>query len=236
MIPKIIHYCWFGGNELPKDVKKCIKSWRERCPEYEIRRWDESNFDIESNSFVKSAYEKKAWAFVSDYARLKIIYDYGGIYLDTDVELVKKLDNLLQYECFVAQQQSGHVNTGLGFGAEKSSSIIEKMLNEYENIEFNNETKDEIACPIINTRVFKREKFELLNQIEVKNNIAILPARYMDPYSSGKSVKDLFCEDTISIHHYSATWTSGKQRLKRKIARIIGEDKVLALKKMIRKE
>lgn len=90
MIPKIIHYCWFGGKELPIEVKKCIASWRKMCPDYEIIRWDESNFDVGQHPFVREAYKAKVWAFVSDYARLKVVYDNGGIYLDTDVELRKK--------------------------------------------------------------------------------------------------------------------------------------------------
>ena len=84
MIPKIIHYCWFGGNPLPTDVKRCIESWKKMCPDYEIKRWDESNFDVNAHPFTKAAYEAKAWAFVSDYARLKVVCDNGGIYLDTD--------------------------------------------------------------------------------------------------------------------------------------------------------
>ncbi len=91
MIPKMIHYCWFGGKPLPKDVLDCIKTWKKYCPDYEIKRWDESNFDVNSHPFMKAAYEAKAWAFVSDYARLKVVYDNGGIYLDTDVELLKNL-------------------------------------------------------------------------------------------------------------------------------------------------
>lgn len=235
MIPKIIHYCWFGGKELPKDVKKCIKSWKKKCPDYEIKRWDESNFDINSNCFIKDAYMRKAWAFVSDYARLKIIYDYGGIYLDTDVELIKNLDEVLKYKAFFAQQQSGEINTGLGFGAEKKSSIVNKMLVDYETMKFDYENKECIACPILNTKAIKQEGFFISDELEIRDNIIILPAKYMDPFSSGEKVENLLCQETLSIHHYSATWTSGNQRLKRKIARMLGEDKILAIKKIIRK-
>ena len=93
MIPKVIHYCWFGGKPIPNDVKKCINSWKKKCGDYEIKCWNESNFDVNAHPFTKAAYEAKAWAFVSDYARLKVVYDHGGIYLDTDVELLKKLGN-----------------------------------------------------------------------------------------------------------------------------------------------
>ena len=128
MIPKVIHYCWFGNNPLPFEVKKCIDSWKKICPDYEIKRWDETNFDVYQNDFIKSAYESKAWAFVSDYARLKIVYDEGGIYLDTDVELKKSLDELRKNEGFFAIQQEGHYcATGLGFGAKKENEIFDCM-------------------------------------------------------------------------------------------------------------
>lgn len=101
MIPKIIHYCWFGKNPIPKDFQNYIDSWRDKCPEYEIKRWDESNFDITCIEYVKEAYGCRKWAFVSDYARLWIIYHNGGIYLDTDVELISNFDNLLKYDAFL---------------------------------------------------------------------------------------------------------------------------------------
>ena len=98
MIPKIIHYCWFGEKEIPGNLKKYMDSWKKYCPDYQIKLWNESNFDVSTHPFIRAAYESEAWAFVSDYARLKIIFDYGGIYLDTDVELIKSLDSLLTNE------------------------------------------------------------------------------------------------------------------------------------------
>lgn len=123
MIPKMIHYCWFGGKPLPKDVLDCIKTWEKYCPDYEIKRWDESNFDVNSHPFMKAAYEAKAWAFVSDYARLKVVYDNGGIYLDTDVELLKKPDFLLENQCYIGiQQPESLCTTGLWFWCPKIKS------------------------------------------------------------------------------------------------------------------
>ena len=116
-IPKIIHYCWFGGKPLPNTAIKCIRSWKKHCPDYEIHCWNEKNFDINVCPYVKEAYEEKAWAFVSDYARLWIIYNYGGIYLDTDVELLKNIDNLLKYDVFMGFENKQYVNTGVGFWA-----------------------------------------------------------------------------------------------------------------------
>ena len=156
MIPKIIHYCWFGGNPLPTDVKQCIESWKKMCPDYEIKRWDESNFDVNAHPFTKAAYEAKAWAFVSDYARLKVVCDNGGIYLDTDVELLKNLDSLREYQCYIGVQQAGHLcTTGLGFGATKSNPVVQQMLRKYDKIVFSEERKAEFACPYLNNAVLE---------------------------------------------------------------------------------
>ena len=95
MIPKVIHYCWFGGNPLPDEAKRCIDSWKKYCPDYKIIEWNESNYDVNSNEYMKAAYNEKKWAFVSDYARVDVVYRYGGIYMDTDVELIKPLDKFL---------------------------------------------------------------------------------------------------------------------------------------------
>ena len=128
MIPKIIHYCWFGGNEIPENDKKCIESWKKYCPDYKIIRWDESNYDYKKNSYMREAYEAKKWGFVPDYARLDIIYNYGGIYLDTDVELLKSLDEILDCEGFFGFESENLVNLGLGFGAVKGNEIIRDMM------------------------------------------------------------------------------------------------------------
>ena len=231
MIDKKIHYCWFGGKELPKDVKKCIKSWKSKCPDYEIVRWDETNFDINCCEFVKEAYKNKAWAFVSDYARLKIIYENGGIYLDTDVEILRSLDGLLENDCFLAQQQDGnYINTGLGFGAQKGSNIIKKMLDIYNTVAFDNNKKIELACPILNTRIIKKDCKYKENEISIFNdNVKIYPPKYFDPLAPGQT-KNLMCEETYSIHHYSASWMKLENRIKRKIVNIIGQDRINALK------
>lgn len=233
MIPKKIHYCWFGKKPLPKDVKKCIRSWQKMCPDYEIIQWNEDNFDINCCSFVKDAYKDKAWAFVSDYARLKIIYDNGGIYLDTDVELIKNTDFLLQNKCYFAVQQDGElVATGLGFGSEKGTSILKEMLDYYEKISFNNEEREKIACPIINTMILKKYGFSFSeNIIRLPSiDVVIYPPKFFDPIAPGNT-KYLFCDETISIHHYNASWTKSKNRMKRRIINMIGQDKVNKIKK-----
>lgn len=232
MIPKIIHYCWFGGNPLPNDVKKCIESWKKMCPDYEIVKWDESNFDVTKHPFSKAAYEAKAWAFVSDYARLKIVYDNGGIYLDTDVELLKNLDFLLKYQCYIGVQQVGHLcTTGLGFGASKQNTIVYEMLKMYDKIEYIDEDKFKFACPYLNNEIIKRMGYSYNPEkiVEIEGTL-VLPEKYLDPVAPGSGSKYLKCEDTISIHHYSASWMGEKTRLKRRLVRLIGQKNASILK------
>lgn len=233
MIPKKIHYCWFGGKELPSDVVKCIESWKKMAPEYEIIRWDESNFDVNSHPFMKKAYEEKFWAFVSDYARLKVVYENGGIYLDTDVELIKSLDELLDNKCYLGVQEQDHcVASGLGFGAEKGSSVLKAMLEEYDKIEFSKEIVNDIACPLINTRVIERLGYVANGQYAALGEVTIYPAEYFDPYSTGNSQCRL-TDKTISIHHYSASWTPWTQRAKRRVVRMLGQNVVMKIKKIL---
>lgn len=233
MIPKTIHYCWFGGQKLPNDVKRCIKSWQKFCPEYKIVRWDESNFDINQNEFMREAYKHKCWAFVSDYARLKIIYDNGGVYLDTDVELVKSFNNILDSNCFMATQAEPHlINTGLGFGAIKNHYAIKLMLDEYEKIKFDVSKKNLYICPKINTEPFERLGYRYQESIQMIDDIKIYPARYFDPINSNGFN---FTNDTISIHHYSATWENGSHRLKRKVVGLLGPKIEGKLKKIFKK-
>lgn len=234
MIPKVIHYCWFGGNTLPKSVKACIKSWKEKCPDYKIIEWNESNFDVNAHPFIKAAYEAKAWAFVSDYARLRIVYDNGGFYLDTDVELLKSLDSLCEEKCYFGiEQDICAVATGLGFGAEKENKTVLDMLEEYDKIKFLNEEREKIACPILNTRVLEQKGFVKENKLQNLGDVVIYPSEYFDPIAPGKT-QNLTSEKTISIHHYSATWTSKSNQLKRRIINVIGQEKISNIKHFIK--
>lgn len=131
MIPKIIHYCWFGGNPLPPLVQKCIKSWKKYCPDYEIVRWDESNFDISGSPlYVKQAYDKKKWAFVSDYVRLWALVNYGGVYMDTDVEVIQPIDRFLRESAFSGFEATDRIPTGI-MACEKDHPTFKEWLNEY---------------------------------------------------------------------------------------------------------
>ena len=132
MIPKIIHYCWFGRNPLPKTAEKCIRSWKKYCPDYEIIRWDESNFDVNCNEYCREMYEQEKWAFLTDYVRLRVVYENGGIYLDTDVEVIKPLDDLLHNSAYMGLETTDKVATGLGFGAERNHWFIGENMKYYE--------------------------------------------------------------------------------------------------------
>ncbi len=236
MIPKIIHYCWFGGNPLPSDVKQCIKSWKRMCPDYEVICWNEANFDVNAHPFTRDAYKARAWAFVSDFVRLKVVYDNGGIYLDTDVELLKNLDSLLKYECYIGVQQYKLLcTTGLGFGAEKENPIVKKMLDKYDGLIFSDDNKELFACPYLNNEVIKQMGYVYTeNPFEIEKTM-ILPCQYFDPLAPGNESKNLMCSDTISIHHYSASWLDNRTKLRRKIIRSIDPRLVDYIKKIIKR-
>ena len=138
MIPKVIHYCWFGGNPLPELALKCIESWKKFCPDYEIKEWNETNYDVRSCRYISEAYDAGKWAFVSDYARFDILYKYGGIYFDTDVELVSSIDDILQRGPFMGTQKGNPiiVAPGLGIAAAEGMPIYKSILDFYKNKSF----------------------------------------------------------------------------------------------------
>ncbi|NRO74186.1 hypothetical protein IMAU20067_01028 [Lactobacillus helveticus] len=214
-IPKVINYCWFGGNEFDDKVKKCILSWKRKAPDYKIVQWNETNFDINNTPlFVQKAYKAKKWAFVSDFVRLKVIYDNGGVYLDTDVELLKNLNVLTdKYACFMGFEDAKQVNTGLGFGALPRNPIIYEMLEEYENIDFDEGDLGSLSCPIINTKILKIHGLKTNNKKQKVNDIVILPTEYLCPQNMFTGETNI-TSNTVSIHHYNASWMNKKDRLK----------------------
>lgn len=235
MIPKIIHYCWFGGNNIPGNVQKYIKSWETKCPDYKIQLWNEDNYDISCHPFIKAAYDAKVWAFVSDYVRLDVVYRFGGIYLDTDVELLKNLDPLLDNSCYLGIEQHGlRCNTGLGFGAESANPVVAKMLDVYDYIVFEKNKLYEIECPVLNDSVIRTIGDVSNDDITYLDGVTVFPAKYFDPISTGKT-QNLLCEDTYSIHHYAASWTSASSRLKRSLITFLGEENYFKIKKLFRR-
>ena len=152
-IPKVIHYCWFGGNPKPELVLRCMDSWRTFCPDWEIKEWNETNFDVNQHPFMQAAYDAKKWAFVSDLARLIIVYEHGGVYMDTDVELKASLDSQICFAAFFAFENLFSVNSGLGFGAVPKNGCVEHMIRQYDNLTF--DIQRIIACPQLNTKALQ---------------------------------------------------------------------------------
>lgn len=234
MIPKIIHYCWFGGKPLSDDTKKYILTWKKYCSDYEIIEWNENNFDIYQNQYCKEAYKAKKWAFVSDYARLKILYDYGGIYLDTDVEVCKSFNDLLNLDFFACYENT---NISLGtFGASKKNNYIKLLLNDYNDRHFINENGEyDYTTNLLRITQITSENFNLkkMNTYDlIDNNHVIFPNDYFiaKDIFSGKILKT---RNTYAIHHYEGSWQSKEQKAKMRIRRILtnvfGENIVLSL-------
>ena len=232
MIPKKIHYFWIGGNPKPESVLYCIDSWKKYCPDYEIIEWNESNYDFTKNEYMRQAYEAKKWAFVTDYARLDVIYKYGGIYLDTDVELIKPLDSTLYYQGFMGfektPEKDHYVATGLGFGMEPENPIIKEMMVDYE--EAKKEKADGkivfVPCPPLNTRVLRRHGLENVDRDQTIENIMIFASDVLCPKSYNTLLLHI-TERTLSIHHFDGTWQNSKgkkrHRLTTRINRLFGE-------------
>lgn len=196
MIDKVIHYCWFGNNPKSDLINKCIESWKKYCPEYKIIEWNEHNFDINMCEYTKNAYKAKKYAYVSDVARTWVIYNYGGIYLDTDVELYKSLDELLNYEAFFCIDNGRCINTGAGCGAEKNHSSMKALLDDYKNQYFELYGTNNPVCSYLNTIVLqsKYTKFEKIDKTQIIDNVIFL--------SSGDM-------NSISKHYGERSWLEG---------------------------
>lgn len=207
MIPKIIHYVWVGNNPKPKDIKKCMKTWKKHLKDYKIIEWNESNFDISSHPFVKKAYEAKKWAYVSDYIRMYAIYNYGGIYLDTDVLVLENFDKFLNNKVFVGFERENYPFTAV-FGAEKKNKFIKKLLDYYDNLDaynfdFENNNTISVSNILINEYGCSKENKEQL----LKDGIKV----YKD---------DILCnpsKNSTTVHIFTGTWLERIKPLKRKI-------------------
>lgn len=234
MIPKVIHYCWFGKGKYPRIVKKCINSWKEYCSDYEIKLWNEDNYDVYKNDYVREAYQSKKWAFVSDFARLDIIYNEGGIYLDTDVELIKSMDNLLDLECFLSSDGSG-INTGIGFGASKNNDVIHKMMELYSSKKFMTLNGPDLTpCTQLNTLIFLDNNYDISsNKICEILGTTILPPEYFSPIT-GSQAELKITSNTIGIHWGSRLWETGITKLKADIRMKLGGELVHKIKKIVK--
>lgn len=210
MAEKKIHYCWFGGNELPDFVKKCIDSWKKYLPDYEIICWNESNFDVEICQYVKEAYEAKKWAFVSDYARMYVLYNHGGLYFDTDVELIRPINTLIEKGPFMARESSFPefgVNSGLVLYAEKGMPVYREIMDDYEKSHFVQGDGTNSYFTVVErvTNILKTHGLTNEDKVQKVAGVLIYPRQYFCPldYDTGKLN---VTEQTYAIHWYSATW------------------------------
>lgn len=212
-IPKVIHYCWFGKGSLPPHIIKCLESWKVFCPDYDIIEWNESNYDVTKNVYMKKAYEAEKWAFVSDYARLDIIYNYGGIYLDTDVEIIKSIDDLRTYDAFIGFEIPERINTGIGFGAVKNFKLIQELRDLYESISFIKEdgALNLTPCTIIQTEFLKQKGLIINGRYQIIDGISIFPTEVLCPINY-KTYEKNITENTLAVHHYNSSWLNDEQK------------------------
>lgn len=209
MIPKKIHYCWFGGTEYPLLVKKCMETWDKFFPDFEFKLWNESNYSIEGNPVIKKAYLNKNWAFVSDYVRLDVLYREGGIYLDTDVEVINSFSSLLEENCFIGYSQKRFVNNAVMGGVAGHYFFKEAM--EFM-IELFVKDKMQITSPRVSTKILEKHGLKEYGEQRVKD-IKVLPKESFfpyNPYDPERPLNQLLYRDiksnTYSIHHYLASW------------------------------
>ncbi len=240
---KVIHYCWFGKKPLPKLAKKCIASWKKYCPDYTIKEWNEDNFDVNCCQYVREAYAAGKYAFVSDYARYWILFQNGGLYFDTDVELIKPIQEVVEKGNFMGcetNEPDVTVNPGLGMGSEKGLDFYALMLSEYEKSNFLNEDGTYNLLNIVSRTTEKLLEYGLVknNDLQIVAGINIYPKEYFNPcdMQTGKIV----CTDkTYSIHHYAASWVSKKDKFRGKayqiLNRIVGKKLAKKIKSLFRK-
>lgn len=214
-IPKVIHYCWFGENQISEEYKKCILSWKKYCPDYKIKEWNEDNFDIHSNKYVEEAYNAKKYAFVTDYVRLYALYTEGGIYMDTDVEVLKPLDRFLDESAFSSFESNDMIPTGI-MGAEKENVWIKDLLDEYKDLRFIKEdgTFDTTTnvIRITNLTVNKYGLIQKSSYQKLKDGIVtIYPFDYFCP-KDWKTGKINLTENSYTIHHFSGSWLTAEEQ------------------------
>lgn len=219
-INRTIHYCWFGGNPLPDSAKKCIESWKKYCPDYEIKEWNEFNFDVNICRYTKEAFENKKWAFLSDYARTYILYNYGGVYFDTDVELIKNIDLIIEKGPFMGLEKDYEtnsnclINTGLGIACFPGHPIYKEILDEYNSMSFYKEDGTlnlTTVCHYV-TDIMKKHDLRNVGGIQCIKGIYVYPKEYFCPKDVDTHVLNI-TKNTVSIHHYDSSWGEWYDRL-----------------------
>lgn len=228
MIPKIIHYCWFGGKPLPKIAEKCIASWKKYLPDYEIKRWDESKFDVNAIPYTREAYAACKYAFVSDYARFWILYHYGGVYFDTDVEVIRPIDDIINRGGFLGVESNRNgiytVNPGLGFAATQGTAVIGEMVNMYSTFHFiNTDGASDLKNIVeITTDYLSSKGLQNTDEIQHCCGFTIYPKDYFCPIDyDTRELK--ITENTRTIHHYAESWVPRSTRFKNALSRLFGK-------------
>lgn len=220
MIPKKIHYCWFGGGPKGKKELKCINSWKKYCPDYEIIEWNETNVDLDMMPFVREAYDAKKYAFVSDVIRLFVLVNNGGIYFDTDVEVIRPFDDFIKYKGFSGFETPEYVASGLCIGCEKGNKIVQEMFEYYKTIHFvkENGSLNFANCPRINTSILENHGLKRNGKFQVIDDFAVFPIEYFNPYDDLVGKLNL-TENTYSIHWYSKSWLNKNTVIRSKISK-----------------
>lgn len=243
MIPKTIHYCWFGRNPLPASALRCIESWRKFLPGYEIKEWNEDNYDVRAVPYTSEAYDAGKYAFVSDYARFRILYENGGVYFDTDVELIKPIDDILARGAFMGfetdcGEEPGMVNPGLGIAAEKGNEIYGAVLDHYKGLHFRKAdgSFDTTTVVFHTSEVLRRYGMRNIPGIQKAGSITLYPAEYFNPFD-WKTGLPHPTANSRSIHWYTKTWMSPGRRVYQKFKyysnRILGKKTIAAVKKAL---
>lgn len=244
MIPKQIHYCWFGRNPLPESALKCIASWRKYFPDYEIVEWNEDNFDVNIIPYTQEAYDAKKYAFVSDYARFWILYHHGGIYFDTDVEVICPMEDIVGAGPFMGAEIPSNgktpplVNPGLGIGADCENIIYRELLDYYSQLRFLNEdgTPNPVTVVKHTTKILAERGLKNINEIQKVKDIWIYPVDYFNPLNDNTGVLNI-TDNTRSIHWYTKSWEKKRNPfiswLSRRIHRYFGVNSLQWLNKLI---
>ena len=220
MIPKIIHYCWFGRGQMPELAQKCIASWKKYFPDYEIREWNEDNFDVNIIPYTQEAYEAKKYAFVSDYARFWILYQYGGLYFDTDVEVIRPMQRIIEHGAFMGCEHDAtetslpSVAPGLGLGVEAHSALYKDILDLYAGLHFRNPNGTLNFKTVVQytTEVLVRYGLACQSGLQSVGGISIYPKEYFCPIDY-RTKECVITSQTVSIHHYAESWHGRKQRM-----------------------
>ena len=239
MIPKVIHYCWFGGKPLPKSAVKCIASWRKFLPDYEIKEWNESNFDVNCTQYTSEAYAAHKYAYVSDYARFWVLYRYGGLYFDVDVEVIKPLDDIIARGPFMGCESActgeldGSANSGLclgvapglGLGVNPKVDLIKALLDKYEHMSYLKELQvdkyEEIKTVVTYTSELLVERgLKNVGTIQCIDGIYIYPKEYFNPLEHINQLH--VTENTRTIHWYNGSWIPRRYKFYRSFVRFIG--------------